>query len=249
MKSLICATALGVVGGCAGDDARRAAPPLQLREAFPMVRVDAAAKVVEFDARVSPMLVPDAKAPLFFLEVICCSPDSREHETFVVTDAKPSHIHAALLSIGLRAGHPGSFRQNGRSLEPVDPAGDRIDVRFVYVIDGREIEADPLAWVCKAGEEGSGFVATERAWATAHAQSAPGWTFCGSRFVERGGREVYDADGTGVLIGLTTFGSEVIGWSRTISPDSDVQEPEWVADFKKTPPAGLPVRVRVRPAR
>ena len=58
--------------------------------------------------------------------------------------------------------------------------------------------------------------------------------------------EVYDADGTGVVVGLCCFGSETIAWSRTFSPDASVDEPEWVADFTKTPPPGTAVRVRVQ---
>ena len=54
--------------------------------------------------------------------------------------------------------------------------------------------------------------------------------------------------GAGTIIGLTTFGSEVIAWSRVISPDSGVQAPEWIADFSKTPPANTRVRVRIRKA-
>ena len=77
--------------------------------------------------------------------------------------------------------------------------------------------------------------------------------FAGSKIVKRKNasgeeREVYDADGSGTIIGLTTFGSEVIGWSRLISPDASAEEPEWIADFGKTPPADIKVRVRIRKA-
>ena len=224
------------------------APSSQLREVFPHVRVDPEHKFVEFDGRISPMLVPDARAPRFYLELTVCSPDTREHETFVVTRARPSHIHAAMLALGLKPGHPGSFKSAGDHIEPVDPAGDRVEVRLVYTINGKEVEADPLEWIVNHADQ-PGFLAEERAWAKTHGLPVPGWVFAGSRFVTYEGREVYDSDGTGVVIGLTTFGSELIGWSRTISPDSVIQTPEWIADLSKTPPADLPVRVRIRAAK
>lgn len=244
-----CATAPGSTSNEVGGVGRaQIVTPLVFREAFPGVRIDAAAGVVEFDAMVSPMLVPDARAPRFYLEVVCCSPDTREHETFVVTRVGPSHLHAALLAVGLKSGTPGSFRQTDHGLETIDPAGDRVEVRFVYEAGGATVEADPLAWVAR-DTGGAGFLETERARAQEHGGREPGWVFAGSRMAAHDGRDVYDADGTGVVIGLTTFGSEVLSWSRTISPDSAVEAPSWVADFSKTPPAGTAVRVRVRAAR
>jgi hypothetical protein len=106
--------------------------------------------------------------------------------------------------------------------------------------DGKEIEAPATDWVVNA-EGGARF-------GLKAGESGARWVFAGSNMVERQGREAYDADGTGVLIGLTTFGSETVGWRDVISPDSDVQEPEWIADPKKVPAAGTAVVVRIRPA-
>ena len=61
-------------------------------------------------------------------------------------------------------------------------------------------------------------------------------------------REFYDADGSGTIVGFTTFGSEVIAWSRVISHDWSSDERQWIADFAKTPPAEAKVRVRIRKA-
>lgn len=237
---------------------------LNLREVFPHVRIDRDARVVEFDTFLSPALAPDVNAPLFFLELVCCTPDTREHETFVVCRARPSHIHAALLAIGLQPGHPGAWRMQGGELEPVDPTGDRVNVRMVVGDEGaEEREIDPVDWIISA----DGVRRFDEAMADLAAKEgrpAPGWVFAGSRLVagDRAMRptdpetspdrsspaEVYDADESGTVIGLTTFGSEVIAWSQTISPDASVQEPEWVADFSRLPPAETPVRVRIRPA-
>jgi hypothetical protein len=58
---------------------------------------------------------------------------------------------------------------------------------------------------------------------------------------------VYNADESGSLIGLCTFGSETIGLSEVVSPDSGVDVPRFVAKNDAVPPATTHVRVRVQP--
>ncbi len=80
-----------------------------------------------------------------------------------------------------------------------------------------------------------------------------GWVFAGSRFVKRRdpetgvAREVYDADGAGQIIGLTTFGSETIAWRQILSPESSITAPLWLARRERVPIAGTPVVVRIGP--
>jgi hypothetical protein len=214
-------------------------------EAFPLVRIDPDRAMVEVQAVVSPMLTPDPRAPRFFLETICCGPDTREHETLFVTSAKPSHIHAALLSIGAQSGQPGGFRLRDGKPDPMDAQGDRLVLRVFVPSTGQEL--DPLEWIVNAKDQ-SRFPDVEAVSATRRGLPPPGWVFAGSRFVLRQGRSGYEADGTGVVIGLTTFGSEVIAWSRTFSPDSSIDPPEWIADFTRTLPAGTPVVLRLSKA-
>lgn len=222
-----------------------------MRELFPGVRADSSTKTVEFDAQITPMLVKDDKAPLFFLEVVCCAPNTREHETFLITTVRPSHIHAAMLAVGLNPGAPGGWTLKDRTLTPTQPSGDRLTVRVAFTDkDGHEVEQNPLDWIINARDKAP-FPAAESRLATARSQPTPGWMFTGSKIVKRKNasgeeREVYDADGSGTIIGLTTFGSEVIGWSRLINPDASAEEPEWIADFSRTPPAEMKVRVRIR---
>lgn len=223
---------------------------LGAHEVFPGVRINADKTAVEFDATVSPALVRDARAPRFYLEVLICAPNTREHETFLVTSVKPSHIHAAMLVIGLNPGSPGRWVEADNRLTPIQPTGDRVDVRFIFASDtGQRTIADPLTWIVRA-EDAMPFTRFESTQAP-----DPGWVFAGSRFVMRpppdGQRasEVYDADGAGIVLGLTTFGSEVIGWSRMISPEAAIEAPAWIADFDKTPKPGTPVAVRIAKTR
>ncbi len=204
-------------------------------EVFPHVRVDAEAGWVEIAGTV-PILVDDLEAPDVYLEVIVCTPDSKEHESLVVTPARPSHVHAALLMLGLEPGRPGHWTWDGDGRDAVlrghDPTGDRVKIALHWTdAAGVERSADPAEWIRHHG--------------TGERPPAQAFVFAGSRLLDRGfGREMYDADGTGVLVGLATFGSEVVAWPTTISPDSGVEEPVWVADPNTTPALGTAVRVR-----
>lgn len=205
------------------------------REVFPHVRVDVKARVVELDGSV-PIVVDDPQAPDVYLELIACTPDTKEHEVLVVTPAQPSHVHAALLLIGLQPGAPGAWEWKGDTLTTIPPTGDPVAVDLVRTNAAGERIAEPAwSWI-KNKKTGATFPKGD-------------WVFAGSRRVVREGREWYDADGAGTLIGLCTFGGETIAWPKMISPESSVEEPVWVADAAKVPPFGTEVAIRLTPAR
>lgn len=215
--------------GCRGPQQERPGP-LDMVELLPGVRVNVAERWVEFDGFV-PIDVNDPQAPDIYLELLVCSPDTREHETLVVTEVTPSHLHAALLSLGLEPGRPGAFRFEGREVVGIDPAGDRLGV--LVRVQGRDV-FEPLASWTRHGDRGVSLI-----------EDGYGFVFAGSRMVERQGRVWYDADGAGTIIGLTTFGGEVIALDETISPEAAIAEPVWLADNALVPPFGTPVTVRV----
>lgn len=194
-----------------------AEPPaaLALREVFPHVRVDAKAGVVEFDAMVS-IDAHDPKKPSVFLETLVCIPDSKEHESLVVTQAKPSHVHAALLLMGLSPGAPGSWVWEGEAIRGVPPKGPRVTVRMV--VGGHE--TPPGAWVRDHMTNGL----------MVEMPGGDEFVFAGSGMVGAAGRQRYKGDDEGCLVGLTTFGSETIAWTRMSNPESGAEEPHWVAD-------------------
>eukprot|EP00913_Durusdinium_trenchii_P006317 g5929.t1 len=110
---------------------RREAEPeaASMREVFAHVRVDAARRVVEFDGIV-PIDCHHEDTPDVYLEVIACTKGTREHEALVMTEARPSHVHAALLLIGLTPGAPGA--PAGRGEGAIEPSGDAVRVEIVY---------------------------------------------------------------------------------------------------------------------
>lgn len=225
-------------------------PPAE-RAAAPAVAEDAA--WVEFDGTV-PVDCHNPETPRVELELIVCTPDSKEHESLVMSKARPAHIHAALLLLGLEPGEPGRIDVSGPAPAPIAPKGPAVRVTIRYVDEqGAAREVEPSAWIIN-GKTGERFGETK---GEAKTPKPAGFVFAGSRFVKRrdpgSGRtvEVYDADSSGTVVGLTTFGSEVIAWREVISPDSWIQEPVWLADRAAVPKVGTPVVVRIsveRPA-
>lgn len=190
------------------------------------LRIDVDERVVEFDGRVA-LDAHDPETPLVFLELLVCAPDTREHEAVVVTDVKASVIHAALLAVGIEHGEPGRVVVSADGVERVVPTGDPVRVEFVV---GEETFA-PRDWVGLEGGEAF--------------DEALSFVFAGSRMVERRGRSVYDAEGTGVIVGLTTFGSEVVALEEVVSPESTVDAPSFVVRTEMFPAFGQAVTVRL----
>lgn len=212
-----------------------AAPEPALTELLEGVRLDPARHLVEFDATVA-VDCRDPETPDVYLEVVCCTPDTREHEALVVTSVPPSSVHAALLAVGGSPGSPGAWRREGDTIVPVPPSGDRVRVTFLTNGPVGQLEVhDPAAWII---QRDSGLALRE-------VMPATGWVFAGSRIRRSGGLDVYDADGTGQLIGLHTFGSETVGWTSIESPEAAVDAPQWLTNNALVPPVGTPVRVRL----
>ncbi len=210
-------------------------PPAAWIEIQPGVRINLSERLVEFDAAVA-VDCHQPETPDVYLEVVCCTPDTREHEALVVTRAQPSTIHAALLAVGATPGAPASWRAADGNAVPQPPRG--TPVRVTFLLDtpgGGRHEIDPATWVVQKD--------TQRTLR----ETAPdtGWVFAGSRIRRFRGQDVYDADGTGQLIGLHTFGSETLAWTRVESPDATLQEPLWLANNARMPPIGTPVTVRL----
>lgn len=199
--------------------------------AFPGIRFDVSARWVEFDATV-PIRLDDLRAPRVYLEQVVCIPDTKEHEVVLVTQARPSHIHAALLAVGLKPGRPAVWRQEGTKMVPVPPEGDPVRIELIYTnAHGERVTDSPRLWVknARTGEQ----------WPEGD------WVFAGSLVKAHQGRDIYEADLAGTLIGLTSFGTETLAWPGVISPDSQQQEPEWIADAGRVPPMNTKVTVRL----
>lgn len=214
----------------------------ELREVFEHVRVDTTNRIVEFDGIV-PIDCHHEDSPEVYLEVIACTKGTREHEALVMTEARPSHVHAAMLLAGMVPGSPGSPEARGEA--SVSPTGARVLVEIEYVNEaGETITAPASAWI-RHVETGARF-------------DAASWVFAGSKIVDYRGREVYDADGTGLLISLAMFanarieavgmGGATLALEHGFSPEAGVAEPVWIADASVVPAYKTPVVVRLSAA-
>ncbi len=183
-----------------------------------------------------PINAHNADTPIVYLEAFVCGPDSKEHESLVMTMVRPSHLHAALLAAGFVPGAPAKWTAGPQGASATPATGDALRVTFwVIGTDGREIRSDPWTWA-KHMQSGATLTPPD-----------PPFVFAGSRMVERNGREWYDADGVGVIIGLHGWESETIAWRTPMSPWVRIEEPVWIADAAKVPKVGTPVRVRISP--
>lgn len=159
-----------------------------------------------------------------WLEQVACLRGTREHESLVVVDASASVVHAGLVALGARAGHPGTWARQGDDLVLEPPDGTTIDVDVV--VDGRPQDIE--AWV--VGGQGE-------------ALQAGRFRFGGSRQESWG----YVADASGSLIGLVTFGDETIGLVDVLPDQIDVQQPVWKARGEAMPPPGTSVTLVLSP--
>ncbi|MEM1097448.1 MAG: YdjY domain-containing protein [Planctomycetota bacterium] len=173
-----------------------------------------------------------------WLELVACTPGSREHEALVTIDAKPSDLHLALLLLGMDPGTPQTGVRGDEGWTIVPPTGPKVDLQFVLTT-----------------EEGQGerLVPVE-SWVFDRAADAPlvdhpdgGWIFTGSRFV-RDSRdpqspEVYLADVNGTAVSLVHFGDETIGRDTAVTESDDGQNLTPHAEVM--PPNGTRIRLRI----
>ena len=216
----------------------------QRGQLFPHVFVDLEERFVEV-AGIVPIVTAAPEGgppPEVLLELVVTGfAGGRDHESLVSTRARASHIHAGLLLLGLEPGEPGtwdeSYDENAErwTSTPTPPEGPgvAIELRWADPATGEEHTAEPRDWIRN--------IDTDEAFPDGV------WRFAGSLFVIRQGRERYDADFTGTIVGLCQFGSEVLGFEQPFHHDQAYEHPIWFARNEAVPPFGTEIRVRLVP--
>jgi hypothetical protein len=170
-----------------------------------------------------------------WLEQAVCTAGTREHESLVVIDSPPRLVHAALLMLGLEAGRPGAWllEADGETIRREPPVGPMLEVHVRFETpDGDETTVPLSTWV-----------------ETSRGGSIPKhpWRFAGSRFESgRDGGELYAADFSGSVIGLVTFGDEVVAFEEVRSDQVSIDEAGFLVRRGQPPPPGTRVTLIFR---
>jgi hypothetical protein len=170
-------------------------PSQEKKDGTPGVVTDKDKKTVTIDAKIAPRKLPHLKE-IYPLEVIACWPHpkgKKAHETIVTIDAKPSDVHKALESLGLKAGTP--VQGEG------EPKGPAVNI-FFLVPDAAGL--DRKVTIDKAmvdPKNGKPFPKTVE------------WRFTGSAPVQpdpNKDEKIYGADWSGTLIAIFPVTKETV---------------------------------------
>lgn len=180
----------------------------------PGVRIDWTHRTVEVDAR-----VVFRKGPL---ELLACSPNTREHESILVVSARPLHIFQALGLMGAEPGRP--MRYDIQKDKWIPPSGDILEILFRYQKDGIEYTVSARQWVLDSN--------------TKKEPQSLRWVFAGSKSLPSG-RFMADIEGT--IICVVDFESAVISLNSLHSADNEML---WlIANTEAIPPINTPCTI------
>lgn len=191
---------------------------------LPHLRIDRDARTIDIDARV---VLREGK----WIELIACSPGSREHESLVVALAKPSHIHLALLTLGLTPGDPMTSEKTPDGFRVHPPTGPAVAVSFIIQEGGQTREVPVNQWVVQQK--------------TGEVMAGNHFLFTGSNFVTYEDKQVYMADLNGTVVSLVNFGEDLLTRDTEMTNHSDNQA--WNANTPVIPPLGTKITLRLRP--
>jgi hypothetical protein len=227
--------------------ARQLSPELKLaleKLKLPGVKINTELWTVDVDSRVC------LREGL--LELIACTKDTKEHESIIVVDAKPSHIHTALLLLGARPGSPAAQRlidkEQGRYVS-IPPSGNPVDVFLVFK-DDKGVEAQhPISdFITRSDHYNDPSAPSD----PKEAENAKKFTtdpflFAGSILLpaEKNGPREYVCDETGDVISISTFGNELLCMSGIHGHENGALA--WQVEGDKLPPVDSKIILRLKP--
>ncbi len=181
-----------------------------------------------------------------FLEQLVCLSGTREHEAILSLASRPRDLHAALLLVGAEPGSTGSWRQepgpDGAITTLVtQPSGAFVTIAVRWTdASGMERESRLHEWVLDIN---SGRVMPDGPFVFAGSMLHDVPERDDSGELTGQVRTVYAADLGGSVVGLVTFGDEVIAWREVVPDQVDAAAAVWVADPSAIPPLGTPVEL------
>lgn len=180
------------------------------------------------------------------LELVACTQGTKEHESIVAIDAKPMHIHAALLLLGATPGSPATRQRLGDRGErwmDVPPSGGPVDVSLVLKgEEGKIIERPISDFIAPSGKKSEDPASADK---EGQFPTRP-FLFAGSVLYGEGpGPRRYLSDTTGNVISLATFGDELLCLPTIHSQDKGALL--WKVNATHLPAVGSKVTLRLRP--
>ena len=200
--------------------------PSQEKGGTPGVVVDKDAKTVSIDAKIAPRKLPNLDK-IYPLEVIACWPHpkgKKAHETVVVIDAMPSHVHKSLESLGIKAGKP--------VMGDGDPKGPAVNV-YLLVNDStglpRKLTMDKVMVDSRNGKPFPKNIE---------------WRFTGSTIVQpdpNKAEKIYGADHSGTLMSIFPVTAETVLQTELTIKYEGIMKLE--LNTKALPKEGTPVKL------
>jgi hypothetical protein len=161
-----------------------------------------------------------------FLEMLACLAGTKEHESILAVRSKAQTVHAALLAVGAKSGHPVQFRPKF-----APPTGTEIEIELQWLDDkGKWQKARAQDWI--------------RDSKTKKRMTQP-WVFAGSGFwKDEQGKDFYMAE-SGDFICVSNFTTAML--DIPIESSQSNEGLLFEADTEKVPPLGTPVRMVLTP--
>ncbi len=183
------------------------------------------------------------------LELVACTKGTKEHESILTIEARPMHVHAALLMLGARNGHPATSRPMDEQMTRwihLPPRGDPVKVSLVVKDPkGKNVEHSISEFV-RRPEDSMDEHADQDEDAEDEEVFPDTFIFAGSQLRDnREGPRTYIADVSGSVISIATFGDELLCLPGIHSEANDALM--WQANPDKLPKVGTKVTLRLRP--
>lgn len=186
MKGALLLTVL-TAGGFAEETQGPSAPA----DPFPGITIDVKNHQVSMEAKVC--------LRRGILEYLVCKTQTFEHESIFSTTVKGSHLHAALLLIGVE---PGAFVGEEWAVMIKEKKLTCMALSVEYQVDGALVRKRMSEFLVHR-EKKDGIVPDH-------------WMFTGSIFYENDGQTYYAADTSGAVVGLTPMGGPVVQFGDTL---------------------------------
>ncbi|MBK1876473.1 YdjY domain-containing protein [Pelagicoccus mobilis] len=169
------------------------------------------------------------------LELVACTEGTKEHESIVSVKAQAKHIHLMLNLLGAKEGSPATtapLDDTGERFRNVPAHGAPVDVFLVYPNQEGELEEHPINKFIRNKDEtafdGNTFI------------------FTGSVLRARENQKpTYQADKSGNVITISSFGDELLGLQKHFSHVND--DLQWEVSAADLPPVETSILLRLRP--